>query len=419
MVRSRLAAAGRPGLTPLVGREREVRLLLERWAQAKDGLGQVVRLSGDAGIGTSRLVPVLTEQVASAPQAWLTPCQGSPYDQKTALSPMIDLLERVVLRVAREDSSPQKRHKLAGFVVQYGRPLAATGPLFAAFLALPLTAEYAPLTRSPEQQKQQTLQAFLPITRRIATQQPGLCVREDRPRIAPATLEFLPLLVDQGPTARILALFTCRPDFSPPWTGRAHRTPMTLTRLPRRQAAELTGRVAHGKALPPEGVAQGVAKTDGVPLCVEELTKMLLASGLLQERAERDALRGPVPPLAIPTTLHDSLMARLDRLATVKGLAQLGATLGREFADALLRAVAPWEEGTVGRGLHQLGAAEFLEQRWSSRRNASGKRTSVASGASCPCGSRGHRRRRRTPAAIGPWTSPAARRPSRWSCARP
>ena len=175
---------------------------------------------------------------------------------------------------------------------------------------------------------------------------------EDLHWVDPSTLELLSLLVDQGPTARILALFTFRPDFSPPWTGRAHLTQVTLSRLPRRQAAELTGRVAHGKALPAEVVEQIVAKTDGVPLFVEELTKMVLESGLLQEREERYALTGPLPPLAIPTTLHDSLMARLDRLATVKGLAQLGATLGREFAYALLQAVSP-----VGRGDLATGAA--------------------------------------------------------------
>src|SRR5262249_33709770 len=158
--------------------------------------------------------------------------------------------------------------------------------------------------------------------------------------------------------ARLLTLLTFRPDFSPPWTGRAHMTQMTLPRLPRRQAVEMTGRVAHGRALPPEVVAQVVAKTDGVPLFVEELTKMVLESGLLQAREDRSALTGPLPPLALPATLQDSLMARLDRLATVKSLAQLGATLGREFAYALLHAVSPWDEGILQQGLHQLVAAE-------------------------------------------------------------
>ena len=268
----------------------------------------------------------------------------------------------MALRFEREESSEQKLRKLEGFLVQYGLPLAETVPLFAALLSLPLTADYVPLTVSPEQQKQKTLQTLLTILLRIAAQQPLLFVMEDLHWVDPTTLELLSLLVDQGPTARILVLLTFRPDFSPPWTGRAHLTQVTLNRLPRRQAAEMTGRVAHGKALPPEVVEQVVAKTDGVPLFVEELTKMVLESGLLQEREERYELTGPLPPLAIPTTLHDSLMARLDRLATVKSLAQLGATLGREFSYELLQAVAPWDEATLRRGLQQLVEAEFLYQ---------------------------------------------------------
>ena len=363
MARSRLEAAGRTSLTPLVGREQEVGLLRERWAQVKDGLGQVVLLSGEAGIGKSRLVQGLTEQVATEPQAWLTPCQCSPYHQNSALYPMIELLERVVVHFEREETPQQKLNKLEGFLVQYGLPLAEGVPLLAALLSLPLNTDYAPLALSPTQQKQQTLHAMLTILLKIAAQQPVLFVMEDLHWIDPSTLELLTLLVDQGPTARILALFTCRPDFSPPWTGRAHLTQMTLNRLPRRQAAELTGRVAHGKALPPEVVEQVVAKTDGVPLFVEELTKMVLESGLLQEWEEHYALTGPLPPLAIPTTLHDSLMARLDRLASVKALAQLGATLGREFTYDLLQAVSLWDGDTLQRGLQQLVAAEFLYQR--------------------------------------------------------
>jgi predicted ATPase/class 3 adenylate cyclase len=360
--RSRLDAAGSTSLTPLVGRESEVALLLERWAQVTDGLGQVVLLSGEAGIGKSRLVQVLQEHVAAGPQAWLTPCQCSPYYQNTALYPLIDLLERVALRFEREEAPEQKVRKLEGFLVQYGLPLAEAVPLLAALLSMPLSADYAPLTVLPEQLKQKTLYALLTILVRIAAQQPVLFVVEDLHWIDATTLEFLNLLVDQGPSARIFALFTFRPDFTPPWTGRSHLTHMTLPRLPRRQAAEMTGRMAHSKVLPVEVVEQVVARTDGVPLFVEELTKMVLESGLLQEREERYELAGPLPPLAIPTTLHDSLMARLDRLATVKSLAQLGATLGREFAYDLLQAVSPWDETTVRRGLQQLVEAEFLYQ---------------------------------------------------------
>jgi class 3 adenylate cyclase len=360
--RGRLEAAGSTGLTPLVGREQEVGLLLERWTQVKDGLGQVVLLSGEAGIGKSRLVQVLTEQVAAEPQAWLTPCQCSPYYQNSALYPMIDLLERVVLQLARDESPQQKLLKLEGFLVQYGFLLPEAVPLFASLLSLPLSSSYAPLNISPEQQKQRTLQAILTLLLRRAAQQPVLLVMEDLHWVDPTTLELLSLLVDQGPTARLLALLTYRPDFRLPWTGRSHLTQVTLSRLPKRQAAEMADRVARGKTLPPEVVEQVVAKTDGVPLFVEELTKMVLESGMLQEGEERYELTGPLPPLAIPTTLHDSLMARLDRLAAVKALAQLGATLGREFSYELLQAVSPWDEGTLHRGLQQLVAAEFLYQ---------------------------------------------------------
>jgi predicted ATPase len=198
---------------------------------------------------------------------------------------------------------------------------------------------------------------------RIAAQQPVLFIMEDLHWVDPTTLELLSLVVDQGPTARILTLLTCRPDFTPPWTGRSHYTQMTLARLPQPQVAELTRRVAHGKALPAEVGAQIIAKADGVPLFVEELTRMVLESGLLQEQDDHYALTGSLPALAIPTTLHDSLLARLDCLGAAKGLAQLGATLGRDFAYALLRAVSPWDEEMLQQGLQQLVAAELLYQR--------------------------------------------------------
>jgi AAA ATPase domain/Adenylate and Guanylate cyclase catalytic domain len=176
---SRLDVAGGAGLSPLVGREQEVALLRERWAQVKDGMGQVVLLSGEAGIGKSRLVQVLTAHVATEPQAWLTPCQCSPYHQHTTLYPLIELLERLALRFDREESPDQKLRKLEGFLVQYGLPLAEAVPLFAALLSLPLTADYAPLTVSPEQQKQRTLHALVTILLKIAAQQPVLFVMED------------------------------------------------------------------------------------------------------------------------------------------------------------------------------------------------------------------------------------------------
>jgi predicted ATPase len=188
-------------------------------------------------------------------------------------------------------------------------------------------------------------------------------VCEDVQWADPSTLELLALTLDQTPMARLLLLVTCRPEFAPPWPWRTHLTPLHLDRLPQAQTAMLVERVAGGKPLPPEVHLQIVTKTDGVPLFVEELTKTVLESGLLQEESGHYALRGPLPPLAIPDTLHDSLMARLDRLASVKAVAQLGATLGRDFTYDLLHAVAPWDAATVQHGLRQLVEAELLYQR--------------------------------------------------------
>jgi class 3 adenylate cyclase/predicted ATPase len=363
MARSRLEALGSAGWTRLVGREQESGLLVDRWAQVKEGMGQVVLLSGEAGIGKSRLVQVLTEHVAAEPRAWLTPCQCSPYYQNTALYPLIDLLERVVLRFEREESPQQKLRKLEGFVVQYGLPLAEAVPLFAVLLSLPLTADYAPLSLSPQQQKQKTLEALLVWLLRETEQHPVLFIMEDLHWFDPSTLEFLSLVVDQAATMRLFTLLTFRPTFRPPWPLHEHLTHLTLSRLPRRQAALMIERVAGGKALPPEVRQQLLVKTDGVPLFVEELTKMVLESGILREANGRYELTAPLPSLAIPSTLHDSLMARLDRLATAKTVAQLGAAIGRQFAYGLLQAVSPLDESALQQALGQLVQAELLYQR--------------------------------------------------------
>jgi len=357
----RLDVAPPHALTPLVGRKQEVQLLMERWARVQEGMGQVVLMSGEAGIGKSRLVQVFKAHLVDTPHTrW--EYYGSSYHQHTAFYPLIDLWERT-LHAQHAESPAAKLARLEDALARYSLPLDETVPLLSALLSLPLPSErYAPLTLTPQRQRQQTLETLLALTLERATRHPVVLIIEDLHWVDPSTLEFLNLLIDQGPTARILALLTFRPDFRPPWVGRAHLTQITLSRLTRRQAAEMTDRVVHRKALPPEVREQVVARTDGVPLFVEELTKMVLESGLLQEREDRYELTGPLPPLAIPATLHDSLMARLDRLATVKGLVQLGATLGREFTYALLQAVAPWDETTVRQGLQQLVAAEFVYQ---------------------------------------------------------
>jgi class 3 adenylate cyclase/predicted ATPase len=356
--RSRLEAIGSIGLTPLVGRQTEVQRLEESWAEVVDGRGQVVLLSGEAGIGKSRLVRHISEHTSDT--AWLVPFQCSPFYQDTALHPVIDALQRVALGFERQDSATQKMRKLEGWLVQNGQPLADAVPLFSSLLSIPLTPEYTPPTAPPDQLKQQTLQAIASIMLNRAARQPLLFVMEDLQWVDPTTIELLSLIIEQVAATRIMMLLTYRPDFEAPWAPLAHLSAVTLGRLAPDEAAELISRVAGGKTLPVDVMSQVIAKTDGVPLFVEELTKMVLESGLLVEHAERYELTGPLTALAIPNTLHDSLTARLDRLSPVKSLAQLAATLGRDFSYALLRAVAPWDEDSLRRGLRQLTEAELL-----------------------------------------------------------
>jgi predicted ATPase len=359
-VRSRFDVAVGKGLTPLVGREQEVELLLERWDQVKKGMGQVVLISGEAGIGKSRLVQVMKEQVAGETQTRIE-SRCSPYYQNSSLYPVIDHLQRLLFR--KEDSPEEKLGKLEGVLEQYGFLLQEMVPLFAYLLFLPLPDRYSPLTLSPQRQKQKTLEALVVWLLKEAEKRPVLRIVEDLHWADSSTLEYLSLLVEQVSTARIFTLLTFRPDFSPPWTGRAHLTQITLNRLTRKQVETMVNRVTGGKSLPNEVIQQVVTKTDGVPLFVEELTKMVLESGLLREQDGHYELTGPLPLLAIPTTLQDSLMARLDRLATVKEVAQLGATLGREFTYELLKAVSPLDETSLQRELTRLVEAELVYQR--------------------------------------------------------
>ncbi len=360
--RSRLEVSDKTRFTPLVGRKQEIALLQDCWEEVTEGVGRVVLLSGEAGVGKSRLLRILKEHVSENPQAWLTTLRCSPYHQNSAFYPVIDTFERIVLEFGRNDTVQDRQAKLEGFLLQYGMSLPETLPLFAALLSVPLPERYSPLALTSERQKQETLTVLLNILLLRAAKQPLLLVVEDLHWIDPSTLELLNLLVDHGPTTGILAVFTCRPDFDSPWTGRSHLTQVTLNRLTGRQVADMVGQVAGGKILPAELIQQIVIKTDGVPLFVEELTKMVLESGLLIDHEDHYELSEPLPALAIPATLHDSLMARLDRLATVKEVAQLAATLGREFTFELLKAVSPLEEEILERELSQLVEAGLLYQ---------------------------------------------------------
>ena len=360
-VQNRLEAVAPSRLTPLVGREEEVALLQQRWEQTKAGQGQVVLLSGEAGIGKSRLVQTLKDHVTHEPHARVE-WRGSSYHQQSALYPVIAHLHRLLQW--REDETPQEKfHKLE-------TTLAASGLALPEMVA-PCSPRYFPATASavssptltPQRPRQKTLETLLTWLSVDAQRQPVLVIVEDLHWVDPSTLELLGLLIDRVASARLCVVLTTRLEFRPPWTMVAHLTAFPLRRFAPAQVTRLASHVAGDKALPPAVLEEVVRKTDGVPLFVEELTKVMLESGLLQEREDHYELNGPLPPLAIPATLHDALMARLDRLGVAKRVAQLGATIGRTFSYDLVQAVAPLDEVTLQAALAQLVEAELVAHR--------------------------------------------------------
>ncbi len=357
---SRFEAAVHKGLTPLVGRAEELAVLQRRWEQAKAGAGQVVLLSGEAGIGKSRLVDAFKETVEHEGARCLA-LHCSPYHQNSALYPVIEHLQRG-LQFQHSDPPDEKLRKLVG-EAQRSLPLQAeTIPLLAALLSLPHPEGSPPLTLSPQKQKEKTYEVLIAWLCAEATQQAVTYAWEDLHWVDPSTLEFLMLLLAQVPTTRMLAVLTFRPEFTAPWGLHSSLSQLTLSRLGHPQVEVMVEKITGGKTLPREVVQQVASKTDGVPLFVEELTKMVMESDLVTEVNGHYELNGPLPPLAIPSTLQDSLMARLDRLAPVREIAQIGATIGREFDYTLLQAVGPLNEDLLQQGLKQLVEAELVYQ---------------------------------------------------------
>jgi predicted ATPase/class 3 adenylate cyclase len=346
----------------LVGRDEEIGLLLRRWEQSQEGLGQVVLLSGEAGIGKSSLVGGLRDYVR---QQRLTRIafRCSPYHTHSALYPIIDHVQRA-LDWQPDDPADTRLAKLEQALAGTSLPPEDAVPVLAALLSLPVPeGRYPTVPVSPQQQRQQTQDVLVAWLLEEAERHPVLAVWEDLHWADPSTLETLGLLVEQAPTATMLQVLTFRPEFAPPWPTRSHMTPIALNRLERPQVEALVHRLADGRRLPAEVVAHIVGKTDGVPLYVEELTKMLLTSDLLREDAEQYVLTGPLVSVAIPDTLQDALMARLDQMHTAKEVAQLGSVLGREFAYAMLQALYWQDEATLQAALAQLVQAELLYQR--------------------------------------------------------
>ncbi|HEX6122022.1 MAG TPA: adenylate/guanylate cyclase domain-containing protein [Ktedonobacterales bacterium] len=345
----------------LVGREEESGLLRRRWNQSQAGLGQIVFLSGEAGIGKSALVEGLRAHVRAEAFPRIA-FRCSPYHAASTLHPVICHLERL-WQFAPDDTPATRLIKLEAGLRPSTLPLAEAVPLFAGLLAFPLPEDtYAPLTGTPQRQKQQTLDALAAWLAAQAERQPVLAVWEDLHWADPTTLELLGLVIEQAPTVRMLHVLTSRPTLSPPWSPRSHLTSLVLNRLERRQVEALIAQRAGGKALPTEVVQHIVTKTDGVPLYIEELTKMLLASPLLREGTQY-VLTEPLRTVAIPDTLQGALMARLDQLPAAKAVAQLAAVVGREFTYDLVKNIAPQDEETLQAELGQLVAAELLYQR--------------------------------------------------------
>src|SRR5437870_406813 len=358
---SRFEAVRAADLTDLIGREDELDFLLERQRLAWKGEGQIVLISGEPGIGKSRLAAALAERIAGEPHTRLR-YQCSPYHTNSALRPFIAQLERAAGFKA-DDTSGQRLDKLEAVLAMGAASALAEAPLFAALLSIPFAERYPPLALSPTQQRRRTLAALLDQFEGLARRQPILLSFEDAQWADATSLELLDLTVERVRQLPVLALFTFRPEFEPPWIGLPDVGTLTLGRLDRDDVENLVARVTRGRVLPAEVTTQIVAKTDGNPLFVEELTKTVLEAGILVADDGGYRLDGPLPPLAIPETLQDSLMARLDRRAPVREIAQIGAAIGREFSYSLLRVLVGRDETALKHGLAQLEQAELVFRR--------------------------------------------------------
>ncbi|SKC81180.1 Tetratricopeptide repeat-containing protein [Burkholderia sp. CF099] len=357
-VESRFEALHATTLTPIVGRDEEIGLLLSRWQRARTGEGQVVLLSGEPGIGKSRLTTALEERLQFEPHDRLR-YFCSRRHQDSAFYPFISQFERAA-GLRRDDSVEQRLDKLEAVLAFAADNLREAAPLVAALLSISTEGRYPELDLTPQQYKEKTLSTIIAHVTDRARRQPLLILFEDVHWADPSSLEALDHLVDRIATLPVLLIVTCRPEFVSPWIGRAEVMLLTLNRLQPRQRAEMIGRIAVGKALPKEVTDRIIERTDGIPLFVEELTKTVLESGVLREQNGRYVLDGPLPPLAIPMTLHASLMARLDRLAPARDVAQIAAVIGRRFSYELISAVASMPRERLDDALDHLVSAELV-----------------------------------------------------------
>ena len=359
-VESRFEAL-RTTTTALVGRDEEIELLMRRWERAKEGDGSVALIAGEPGIGKSRIAQALQDRLGSEPHTRLR-YFCSPHHQDSALYPVTTQLERAA-GFRRDDSNEQRLRKLETILAQATNDLGEAVPLLAELLSIPTGERYPPLNLTPQKRKEKTLKALLAQVEGLASQQPLLMVFEDVHWIDPTTREWLDLIIDRVSALRVLAIVTFRPEFTPPWIGRPQVTLLNLNRLPPWQRAHMITRVVGGRALPKEIADQIIERTDGIPLFIEELTKAVIESGVVAEVGDHYQVIGPITPLAIPTSLHGSLLARLDRLAPVREVAQIAGALGRQFSHELISAVTPMPQRQLDDALEQLVASELIFRR--------------------------------------------------------
>ncbi len=344
--------------TPLVGRTAELQLLLQRWQQARAGKGQVVLLSGEPGIGKSCLIAALQDRANPEPHVRLR-YFCSPYHGNSALFPVIKQLERAV-GLHREDDISTKLDKLEAMLRGLVSDINEPGRLLAELLSIDAADRYAPINLAGPVRKARTFGVLIELLKRLAARQPVIMLVEDAHWIDPTTSEWLGMVIAAVRGLPALLVISFRPEFLPPWSQSSHVSSLSLGRLGRDEGAAIADRVAEGKALPPEVKHQILAKTEGVPLFVEELTKTVIESGLLVDAGDHFALSGPLPPFAIPSTLQDSLMARLDRLDLVKEIAQTGACIGRVFHHRLLAAVIGSDRVPLDSALRTLEESELV-----------------------------------------------------------
>jgi class 3 adenylate cyclase/predicted ATPase len=359
-VHNRFEVQAKAGLRGIIGREAELAMLKEAWEAANQGSARILLLSGDGGIGKSRLATEFKHQVMTGKVTCIE-FRCSAYHQNSPYHPVIEHLGRL-MGFHNDDPVPKRFEKLVNTLRKSTLPLEEAVPLFASLLSIPDAPGYPALDLTPQRQRQRTHELLLQWFLQEAKQAPLLSIWEDLHWADPSTLELLNLVIAQAQQTRLMVIATARPEFSARWEEHPGCAHLVLDRLPHEQVKRLATQLTGGRELPDPVLEQIISKTDGVPLFVEELVRMLLESSLLRESGDSYVLAGPLPPLAIPSTLQDSLMARLDRLSAEKEVVRLGAVLGREFSYELIRAVWPLDTEGLARGLNAVVGAGLLRQ---------------------------------------------------------